>query len=149
VTPVDTHAPTAPGGLAGAFVHGSLVLSWQAATDNVGVVRYELDLNGTAIASIASTTTQATTHAIEPKGTSVYTVRAFDAAGNASGPSGSVTVKRTPIPKGAPRSAPAWAWKLFAWQLHGQHGARPKTPKPLPHWYAAWRNWRLHPFEVV
>jgi hypothetical protein len=149
VTPVDTHAPTAPAGLHGAFVNGSLVLSWQGATDNVGVVRYEVDLNGTAIASIANTTTQATTRAIEPKGTSVYTVRAFDAAGNASGASGSVTVKRTPIPKTAPRSAPAWAWKLFAWQLHGQKGARPKTPKPLPHWYAAWRNWRLHPFEVV
>ena len=149
VTPVDTHAPTAPAGLHGAFVKGSLVLSWQAATDNVGVVRYELDLNGTSIASIANTTTQATTRAIEPKGSSVYTVRAFDAAGNASGPSGSVTVKRTPIPKAAPRSAPAWAWKLFAWQLHGQKGARPKTPKPLPHWYAAWRNWRLHPFEIV
>jgi hypothetical protein len=149
VTPVDTHAPTAPGGLAGAFVRGSLVLSWQAATDNVGVVRYELDLNGTPIASIANTTTQATTRAIEPKGTSVYIVRAFDAAGNASGASGSVTVKRTPIPKNAPRSAPAWTWKLFAWQLHGQKGTRPKTPKPLPHWYAAWRNWRLHPFQVV
>jgi hypothetical protein len=60
-----------------------------------------------------------------------------------------LTVKRTPIPKTAPRSAPAWAWKLFAWQLHGQHGVRPKTPKPLPHWYAAWRNWRLHPFPVA
>ena len=149
VTPVDTHPPTAPAGLHGAFVNGALVLSWQAATDNVGVVRYELDLNGTSIASIANTTTQATTRAIEPKGTSVYTVRAFDSAGNASGSSGSVTVKRTPIPKTAPRSAPAWAWKLFAWQLHGRQGARPKTPKPLPHWYAAWRNWRLHPFEVV
>jgi hypothetical protein len=149
VTPVDTHAPTAPAGLHGAFVNGALVLSWQAATDNVGVVRYELDLNGAPIASIANTTTQATTRAIKPKGSSVYTVRAFDAAGNASAPSGSVTVKRTPIPKAAPRSAPAWAWKLFAWQLHGQKGARPKTPKPLPHWYAAWRKWRLHPFEIV
>ena len=149
VTPVDTHAPSAPGGLSGKFVGTSLVISWQPSTDNIGVVRYELDLNGAAIASIPTGTTQATTRAIHPHGASVYTVRAFDAAGNASGSSSSVTVKPTPEPKTAPRSAPAWAWKLFAWQLHGQHGVRPKTPKPLPHWYAAWRNWRLHPFHVV
>lgn len=148
VTPVDTHPPTAPAGLHGTFVSGALVLSWQAATDNIGVVRYELDLDGAPIQSVTGST-EATTRAIKPKGSSVYTVRAFDAAGNVSGSSGSVTVKRTPIPKAAPRSAPAWAWKLFAWQLHGQKGARPKTPKPLPHWYAAWRNWRLHPFEIV
>jgi hypothetical protein len=148
VTPVDTHPPTAPTGVHGAFDKGALVVAWQAATDNVGVVRYELDLNGAAIASITGST-QATTRAIEPKGSSVYTVRAFDAAGNVSAPSGSLIVKRTPIPKTAPRSAPAWAWKLFAWQLHGRHGARPKTPKPLPHWYAAWRNWRLHPFQIT
>jgi len=149
VTPVDTHPPTAPSGLVGTFVRGAFVLSWQAATDNVGVVRYEVDLNGTAITSVSGSTTQATTRAIEPHGASVYTVRAFDAAGNQTGSSSSVTVRPTPFPKTAPRSVPGWAWKLLAWQLHGQHGARPKTPKPLPHWYAAWRNWRVHPFQVA
>jgi hypothetical protein len=147
VTPVDTHPPSAPAGLIGKFAGSSLVVSWQGSTDNVGVARYELDLNGTAIASVTGST-QATTHAIEPHGTSVYTVRAFDAAGNQTSSTSSVTVRPTPEPKNAPRSAPQWAWRLLKWQLHGQHGARPKTPKPLPHWYAAWRNWRLHPFTV-
>lgn len=147
VTPLDTHPPSVPTSLIGAFSHGSLVLVWQAAVDNVGIARYAVYLNGVAIASVTGST-QATTHAIQPKGRSVYTVRAFDAAGNESGPSGTVIVAPRAVPAIA-KSVPSWAWKFLAWQQHGQKGVRPKTPKPLPSWYAGWKRWRLEPFQIV
>ena len=146
VTPVDTHPPTAPTALSGKFAKSFLVLSWHASADNVGVDHYEVLFGGAPLARVAGTTT-ASVRAFNPRGSSVYTVTAFDAAGNQSGASNPVVVRPTPPPK--VRSAPPWAWKLLAWQLHGQKGARPKTPKPLPGWYAAWKNWRLHPFQVV
>jgi hypothetical protein len=147
VTPVDTHAPSPPAGIAGRIVKGSLLLTWQASTDNVGVVRYEVYFNGAPLESVTST--QASERAFNPRGNSVYTVRAFDAAGNQSEAAGSVVVRPTPYPKGVPRNVPAWAWKILKWQQHGSKGLRPKAPKPLPHWYAAWKHWRLTPFQVV
>lgn len=146
VTPVDTHAPSAPAALQGRFSGATLVLTWRPAGDNVGVSRYEVRFGSTAIVSVDTTT--ANVRAFNPHGSSIYTVTAFDAAGNQSGASNPVVVRPTPPPKNL-RSAPAWAWKLLAWQLHGQKGPRPKTPKPLPGWYAAWKSWRLHPFQVV
>jgi len=148
VTPVDTHPPAAPTVLSGKFVHASLVLSWHASTDNVGVDHYEILFGGAPLVSVSGGATTATVRAFNPHGSSLYTVTAFDARGNQSGASNPVVVRPTPPPKGV-RSAPAWAWKLLAWQLHGQKGARPKTPKPLPAWYAPWKNWRLNPFQVV
>ena len=148
VTPVDTHAPSAASGLKGTFSGSTLVLSWKAASDNVGVDHYEIHFGTVVLSRIAGNATTGSARAFNPHGSSVYTVIAFDAAGNQSGASNPVVVRPTPPPKGV-RSAPKWAWKLLAWQLHGQKGARPKTPKPLPAWYATWKNWRLHPFQVV
>lgn len=148
VTPVDTHPPAAPTALSGKFPSSSLVLSWRASTDNVGVDHYEILLGGAPLATVSGGATTASVHAFNPHGSSVFTVTAFDAKGNQSGASNPVVVRPTPPPKGL-RSAPPWAWKLLAWQLHGQKGIRPKTPKPLPAWYATWKNWRLHPFQVV
>lgn len=146
VTPVDKQPPTAPAGLAGRIAHGALTLTWQASTDNVGVVRYEISLNGQGILSVAGTT--ATFHAFQPHGNSVYAVTAFDAAGNQSPASGSVTAHPTPYPKGVPKNVPGWSWKLLAWQTHHK-GARPATaPKRVPSWYAAWKRWRQTPFEL-
>jgi hypothetical protein len=65
-----------------------VVLSWNAATDNVAVVGYDVYRNGTRIAQPTGTSYS---HR-PPRGTSTYVVRARDAAGNASGPSASVTV---------------------------------------------------------
>src|SRR5581483_4942372 len=65
VKPVDTQPPTAPSGLHGVISHGALTLLWQASTDNVGVVRYEVALNGQPILSVAGNATAATFHAFE------------------------------------------------------------------------------------
>lgn len=149
VTPVDTHAPAAPAGLVGRISGGSLTLTWPAATDNVGVDHYEIYLGSVAIVRVAGTTTTTTLRSFERKGASVYTVRAFDAAGNQSEPSGSVTARPVAQPKSVPKSVPGWAWKLLAWQERGEKGARPKAPTHLPAWYPAWKRWRLQPFELV
>jgi len=149
VTPVDTHPPAAPAGLAGRISGNSLTLTWPAATDNVGVDHYEIYLGSVAIVRVAGPTTTATLRAFARKGASVYTVRAFDAAGNESGPSRSVTARPVAQPKSVPKNLPGWAWKLLAWQERGQKGARPETPKHLPAWYADWKRWRLQPFRLV
>jgi hypothetical protein len=148
VTPVDKQPPSAPSGLAGAISHGTLTLSWHASTDNVGVSRYQVNLNGKPVLSVAGDTTRAAFRAFEPHGNSVYTVLAFDAAGNPSGTSGSVAARPTPYPKSAPKNVPAWTWKLLAWQTHHK-GTRPNTPKHVPAWYAAWKHWRQVPFQLA
>jgi 6-phosphogluconolactonase len=147
VTPTDTHAPTAPVGLSGRFVGGGLVLSWQASTDNVGVDHYELYLNGKPVARSASGTS-ASVRAFAPTGKSVYTVVAFDAAGNQTADTKPVTATAVKRPKHAPKHVPQWAWKLLARQEHDT-GKKPTAPKPLPSWYAAWKAWRLQPFKLA
>jgi len=145
----DTQAPSAPSHLNGHFAGGTLALSWQASNDNVAVDHYEIDLNGSAIERIPAGTTRASIRTFRPKGTSLFTVRALDAAGNASGTVGPVTVRPIARPTIAPKRIPAWAWELFAWEQHGGKGKRPRTPAPLPHWYGAWKAWRIEPFAVV
>jgi hypothetical protein len=146
---LDTQAPSAPAGLSGRFVAGSLVLSWQPSTDNVGVDHYELYLNGTPLERIAGSRTRTSIRTFEPTGKSTYTVRAFDAAGNQSTVPAPVIVQRVRRPKGPPSRIPQWAWNLLAWQEHGRRGARPKTPATLPHWYPSWKVWRQHPFQLA
>ncbi|WP_350279452.1 discoidin domain-containing protein [Kribbella sp. HUAS MG21] len=87
----DTQAPTAPGSLAltepGA---GQIKLTWNAATDNVGVTGYDVYANGQLRTSVAGTVLTYTDN--QPANVSVaYYVRAKDAAGNQSPNSNTVT----------------------------------------------------------
>jgi len=145
--PPDSTPPSAPQGLAGKFSDGTLELSWQASTDNVGVDHYELYLNGEPIAGVANKTT-ASVRAFNPKGNGIYTVAAFDAAGNRTAGAGSVRVAPVKRPNTVPTHVPQWAWKLLAWQEHPK-GKSPTAPKPLPTWYAAWKKWRQAPFRLA
>ncbi len=83
-TTADTTAPAAPTGLAGtAASETSVNLTWNAATDDVGVTGYRVFRNGVQIASIGALTTYGDASA--SAGTSyAYTVKAVDAAGNVS-----------------------------------------------------------------
>src|SRR4051812_21404178 len=57
-TAADTQVPTAPGALTIGKVTGTAIpLSWKASTDNVGVVRYAVYLNGTQILPPSPTAT--------------------------------------------------------------------------------------------
>jgi hypothetical protein len=81
VTVADTTAPGAPAALAAATQGQSVSLAWAPATDDVGVISYEVDRDGVALARGLAATTFA--DPAVPYGTHVYTVRGFDAAGNA------------------------------------------------------------------
>lgn len=87
----DTQAPTAPTNLTSSNVtQTTLDLSWDAATDNVGVTEYEIYLGGSSIGTTANTTTGIT--GLTAGTTYSFTVTAKDAAGNESPASNTETV---------------------------------------------------------
>jgi uncharacterized protein YndB with AHSA1/START domain len=87
----DTTKPSVPTALAATVQpDSSVVLTWNASTDNVGVTGYEVLRNGTVI---ATTATPGATLTGQPVNTNnYYQVRAFDAAGNRSSNTASVVV---------------------------------------------------------
>lgn len=90
----DRTAPSAPGNLKVTTFDDrkDVNLTWDAATDNVGVAGYSVYRNAILIGqtTTATTITDTTT---EPATTYTYLVEAFDAAGNRSVQSNSVTIK--------------------------------------------------------
>jgi Fibronectin type III domain. len=81
--PVDLSAPTVPTGLAiENRTYSSLVISWNASTDNTGVRGYQVYRDGRKIITISKTSFTNTD--LVPGREYVYTIRAYDAAGNVS-----------------------------------------------------------------
>src|SRR3954469_12881063 len=86
----DTSAPTAPAGLvAGPASAASVPLSWQPATDDVGVTRYDVwrwksTENWQLVGSVPGNTTAYTAEGLSPDIRYAFGLRAFDAAGNMS-----------------------------------------------------------------
>src|SRR3989449_106838 len=90
VTGWDTVAPSTPAGLTASAVSSSRVnLSWLAATDNVGVIRYGVYRNGVQIAVVAGTSYANT--GLAAATTYSYTVLAYDTSWNASAQSSAVS----------------------------------------------------------
>lgn len=87
----DSEPPTAPTGLSANLKLKHVNLSWNAATDNVEVTGYQIWCNGVVLAEITGTTSYVD-RAISPGETFTYHIVAFDAAGNVSVSSNSVTV---------------------------------------------------------
>ncbi len=86
----DSTPPTAPTNLAATVTTAtSATLSWTASTDNVGVTGYDVYRGGTLVGTAAGTTYTDT--GLSPSTAYTYTVKAFDAAGNVSQASNSVT----------------------------------------------------------
>jgi streptogrisin C len=91
----DTQAPTVPASLTSTGTTSSSVsLSWNASTDNVGVTGYDV-YNGSALATTVPGTS-ATVSGLSAATAYTFTVRARDAAGNASGASNAVTATTQP-----------------------------------------------------
>jgi fibronectin type 3 domain-containing protein len=83
VVPADTVPPTVPTGLTGQSGNPSTTsMSWNAATDNIGVAGYYVYRNGANIAQTGQTTFQDS--GLTEAGTYTYAVQAFDLAGNLS-----------------------------------------------------------------
>jgi hypothetical protein len=86
----DTTAPSVPGNLAvTGTTSSSASLSWSASSDNVGVTGYDVFQNGAQVTSVGGTS--ATVGGLAASTTYQFTVRARDAAGNASNQSGAVS----------------------------------------------------------
>ncbi|TKB82289.1 MAG: fibronectin type III domain-containing protein, partial [Nitrospira sp.] len=103
----DTTSPTAPTGLsAGSLSTSDILLTWNAATDNVGVVGYKVFRNGLQITTNATTSF---TNTGLTAGTSYsFSVAAYDAAGNTSAQTNAVTqsTQSLPPPLPPPTAAP-------------------------------------------
>ena len=90
-TLADTSAPSKPSNLAAARVmNTSFTLSWAAATDNVGVVSYNIYRNGALVGS--SPTLEFDLVGLAPATAYRMTVKALDAAGHFSGASAALVV---------------------------------------------------------
>ncbi len=93
-TPPDTQAPTAPTGLFASNVEETtLTLSWNAATDNVGVTAYDVYQGSTVLGEVAGTTANVT--GLTADTAYQFSVKAKDAAGNESTFSNTVNVTTT------------------------------------------------------
>ncbi|WP_178988750.1 endonuclease [Winogradskyella schleiferi] len=79
----DTEAPSDPTNLVASNpTDNSIVLSWTASTDNIGVASYDVYIDGAYTFSSANTTAMAT--GLAPDTIYCFTVKAKDAAGNES-----------------------------------------------------------------
>ena len=88
----DTTPPSPATGLRASAVNaGEVSLSWAAASDNIGVNRYQVFRGATRIATVGAVTTYADATVAASTSYS-YTVRAVDAAGNVSSPSNAANV---------------------------------------------------------
>jgi len=80
----DTQAPTVPQELTATAISESQIrLNWKASTDNYGVAGYKVFRNGTQIATVTKGTSY-TDKGLSPMTPYVYTVTAYDYAGNSS-----------------------------------------------------------------
>ncbi|MEC3978441.1 proprotein convertase P-domain-containing protein [Amycolatopsis sp. H20-H5] len=91
----DTAAPSVPANLRSTgATSASVSLAWDASTDNVGVTGYDV-YQGAALATSVSTTS-ATVSGLTADTAYSFTVKARDAAGNASAASAAVSARTSP-----------------------------------------------------
>lgn len=87
----DTTPPSAPGNLQAVASGLQVSLSWTASTDNVGVDHYGVVRNGSPLVTLPNPSTSYVDTAVVSGSSYSYVVIAYDAAGNASGPSGTAS----------------------------------------------------------
>ncbi len=101
----DTQAPTAPTKVTASATYTSIVLTWDASTDDTAVTKYQVTrtggTKGTVVTDVGSTVLSDT--GLEEKTAYTYTVKAMDAAGNispASAEAKATTGTTAPEPEG-------------------------------------------------
>jgi predicted esterase len=91
-TQADSKAPTAPGSLTVAgTTRNAVYLTWTASTDDVGIDRYDIYINGKKTYSIPAGTTNFLAYGLTYRQVYTFVVRARDAAGNESPASNQVS----------------------------------------------------------
>jgi chitodextrinase len=93
--PNDTSPPSVPQNLGAQVASGGVALSWSPASDDGGVIGYDIFRNGVQIASVGSTPGFMDS-TVAPTTTYQYRVRARDGAGNTSALSGPPVEMTTP-----------------------------------------------------
>ncbi|MFF3208536.1 carbohydrate binding domain-containing protein [Streptomyces sp. NPDC002962] len=99
----DTEPPTAPARVTASATDTSVVVGWDAATDNKGVTKYQVTRTGGTLGTVVTDagSTVFSDTGLEEKTTYTYTVKAVDAAGNTSPASAAATAttgERAPAP---------------------------------------------------
>lgn len=93
----DTQAPTAPTNLVATnTTFSSVDLDWNAATDDVGVVSYEVEQDGVVVKNV--TTLQTTISGLSPQTNYSFAVKALDAYGNISALSNTINITTLAAP---------------------------------------------------
>ncbi|MBB2913657.1 glucose/arabinose dehydrogenase/chitodextrinase [Streptosporangium becharense] len=107
--PADTQPPTAPAGLrvVGEIRPTSVGLAWNASTDDVGVSQYRIYNGGNVLVTVGGNITSLTVPGLTPNTRYVFSVLAYDAAGNPSQGSNSVDLTTPPGGDTTPPSTPA------------------------------------------
>ncbi|MFI5282274.1 MAG: beta strand repeat-containing protein [Candidatus Dormibacterales bacterium] len=102
----DTQPPTVPTGLVAAASSTAplVTLSWNASTDNVAVAGYTVYRNSTKLATVTAPALSFVDNTVTSVTAYSYTVDAYDAAGNHSAQSSSVSIT---TPDTTPPSVPA------------------------------------------
>jgi chitodextrinase len=103
-TRADTAAPSVPAGVRATPTLGHAAVTWNAATDNHQVARYEVSVDGATVRPIATSGTSADVRNMAPASTHTFAVRAIDATGNRSAWSAPI---RLTMPDAADKTAPA------------------------------------------
>jgi chitodextrinase len=131
VVPPDTIPPSAPSGLSGASGNPTTAyISWNAATDNVGVAGYNVLRDNDKAATTASLNYQDS--GLTAGTTYTYAIQAFDLAGNLSALSAPIEIQTRdttppPVPKHVVAQAVACTKANLTWS--------PSTDKVGVTWY--------------
>ncbi len=105
--PVDGEAPTPPKNLTAKDITArTATFTWEAATDNVGVVRYDVMRGGNVLKSVDGNTLTTSVDNLTPNTAYDISVGAFDAAGNPSQQSNVVQFTTPPSGDTTPPTVP-------------------------------------------
>ena len=112
----DTQPPSAPGNLrATGSDSGSVSLAWNAATDNTGVVAYDVYRGGVLATTVTGTT--ARIEGLSPSTSYVFLVRARDGYDNVSAASNTVTARTGDIVAGYAKVGYFVQWGIYGRQF--------------------------------
>lgn len=126
----DTTPPTAPGNVGGTAAANSVLVTWEASTDDTQVAGYVILVDGVVFDTVSGTTLSVFIDGLDPQTLYTFEVYAFDLAGNNS-PLSEVTLSTTlPIDTGEPGMVAHYPFDGNAndatpYQNHGVIGGNP------------------------
>ncbi|MCA0235109.1 MAG: T9SS type A sorting domain-containing protein [Bacteroidetes bacterium] len=126
----DTTPPTAPGNLSGTAASNSVLVTWDASTDDTQVAGYVILVDGVVFDTVSGTTLSIFIGGLDPLTLYTFEVYAFDLAGNNSPVSELTLSTSQPIDTGEPGMVAHYPFDGNAndatpYQNHGAIGGNP------------------------